>query len=100
MRTVGVKYLRLWGDTGIDTFTLTDVRIEDADTLVCVAILVYATYMATNRFRQVGGTTLQIATEAMEQYCRQAVKGHQGSQQVLDNRWATLRKTALSTKTH
>jgi len=87
VREVGCKYLRLWRDTCPETFMLADPRMEDEGDLICVAILVYATYMATNHFRRQGGTDLETATDALEQFCRNGVKGHPSSQRVIDGRW-------------
>ena len=87
VRCVGIKSLRLWPDSDRCTFMLTDPRIDDEETLTCVAVLVCATYMATNCFRQCGGTDAVTAKEALEQYCRQAVRGHLRSQRVTDSRW-------------
>ena len=87
VRAVGANYLRLWGDIDLGAFVLADARLQDEESLTCVAVLVYATFMATNRFRREGGTSEQVAKDALEQFCRSAVKGHQRSQRVVDNRW-------------
>jgi hypothetical protein len=87
VRTTGAKFLRLWLDTSLETFLLADARLQDHDSLVCVAVLIYATYRATNRFRPLGGTDFQTASDALEQFCKRAVEGHPPSQRIVDNRW-------------
>ena len=48
VRTSGVNFLRLWPDTSLETFTLAEERMLDHESLVYVAVLIYATYRATN----------------------------------------------------
>jgi hypothetical protein len=88
VRSVAAKYLRLWPDMDLQTFMLADARLQNDDSLICVAIIIYATFMATNRFRQEGGASQRVANDALEQYCRNAVKGHLRSQRVVDSRWS------------
>ena len=82
-------------DFGIEPFMLLTDALEDADTLVCVAILVYATYTATNTLSNEGASLVpsEDACEMLKQCCRNAVLGHSGSCKVLDSRWVRLRNT-------
>lgn len=63
-----------------------DTRLQDGS---CLAQISSRPVLqpATNRFRRDGGASRCVAIEALEQYCRHAVKGHAGSRQVVDNRW-------------
>ena len=63
-------------------------QISDA-TLTCRAILVYATFMATNYYRSHGRTSTTVAVDAMGQYCRSATCGHPKSMEILDGLWTT-----------
>ena len=72
---------------------LTADILEDEDTFTCVAILVYATYMATNAIRAEGANPMAIddACEMVKQCCRNGVFGHSSSCRLLDGRWAQSR---------
>jgi hypothetical protein len=98
VRTVGAGYLRLWTDIGLSTFMLADARIQDDDALICVAILVYATYRSTNLFRPMGGADPSVAKDAMEQFCRDAVDGHALSRKILDARWVKEQRPVQTSK--
>ena len=62
---------------------------EDPESLVCVAVLVYAAYTSTNKVRMTGAIPLShnVACELLKQNCRNAVMGHCGSSRVIDARW-------------
>ena len=86
---VASRYLRLRinFNNAKSLFLLSHTTCEDSTTLSCAAILVYATYCATNHYRQKGGASFGTAADALEQHCRQAVEGHSSSAALLDGRW-------------
>ena len=91
VRTVAAKFLRIEGasDYDLQHFLIAEKGDPDDATLVCRAVLVYATYMATNHFRHghKGRIDTRRAIDALEQYCRNAVRGHFSSERVIDGRW-------------
>ena len=90
MRAVASKFLRLQPEqtVGMQCFMMAEKHEPDDDTLACRAILVYALYMATNTFRHSSTcSNTRDAIDAMEQFCRNAVRGHPYSQRLVDNRY-------------
>ena len=91
VRTVAAKFLRIeaGGDYDLQRFLITEKGDPDDATLVCRAVLVYATNMATNHFRhrRTGRPDTRQAIDALEQYCRNAVRGHVSSERIIDGRW-------------
>jgi hypothetical protein len=89
LRLVARRFLRLDSELsyGLQRFLIAEKGDPDDEDLVCRAVLVYAMYMATNHFRPLGGTDQQRAVAALEQYCRNAVRGHLQSERVIDGRW-------------
>ena len=60
------------------------------DMLVCCAIINYAAYMATNRFRNTcRASDRSVAVDAIKQFITQSAIGHPATARFLDNRWAT-----------
>ena len=64
------------------------------ETMTFRAVLVYATFMATNRFRHVGAVDRAVAVQAMIQFCQNAVQGLARSRRILDSRWVSQRVEA------
>ncbi len=89
VRLVACRYLRLGPPEqfGLEQFLLVDADGIDDSALTCRAVLVYATYMATNYYRLQGGTGVAIAAEAIEQQCKNAARGHKACSNALDSRW-------------
>ncbi len=74
MRRVATHFLRLGPP---ERFGLAEVLAVDGDyldpgVLTCRAVLVYATYRATNQFRPIGGVSSAVAADAIEQHCKNA----------------------------
>ena len=92
VRTVAARFLRIEAGRNYDLqrFLIAEKGDPDDAALICRSELVYATYMATNHFRHnhKGRIDTQRATDALEQYCRNAVYGHPSSTRIIDNRWA------------
>ena len=91
VREVASKLLRI--DNGheydLQRFMIAEKGDPEDSTLICRAVLVYATYMATNHFRHgyTGIPSTRTAVEALEQYCRNAVRDHSSSERAIDGRW-------------
>ena len=93
VRRTADSYLAL-GSTGtidIEHFLLAaDVLRNNDDALVCIAVLIYATYTSTNTIRaKKNSVSHDSAFEMLKQNCRDAVMGHRGSSKVIDSRWFT-----------
>ena len=67
-----------------------DEALGDQESLVCMAVLIYATYNTTNCLRCKGGLAHEGAVEALKQGCRNAVMGHRPSTKVVDSRWTPI----------
>jgi hypothetical protein len=67
---------------------LLSARGMGEDSLLGVSLLTYAIYNATNLYRHRGGPIgKEVAIEAMNQLCMNAVQGHAASTRWLDERW-------------
>ena len=90
IRKVAYSFLRLGrlGNLNKEHFMLAYGGFSnDAETLACMAVLIYAAYNATNCYRQTGGTDSTTAVQHMEQQCRNAAMGHRKLSRILDSRW-------------
>ena len=89
VRTCAWKFLRVdISNLGLQEFLMAEPGPVDPDELTCRAVLVYATFRATNYYRAHGTCAGDIAVAALRQHCKNAVEGHEASRRVLDNRWA------------
>ncbi len=90
VRACAAKFLRLNPQTvDLQQFVFADKGPVAEDELVCRALLVYATYRATNHYRSVGTCPCSgIAADALAQHCKNGVQGHIPSRRVLDGRWS------------
>lgn len=70
-------------------FWMLDCPSSDDEMLMCGALSVYATYMATNNYRKRGrAPNIDRAMDAMGQYLIQSAYGHRRVGRFLDNRWS------------
>jgi len=56
--------------------------------LISSALIVYASYMATNKYRHKGRATYDRAKDALGQFLIQGVAGHAAATAFLDHRWS------------
>ena len=78
------------GPLAIEWFMLARKELADEGTLVCMAVLIYATYTTTNRMRKLGIKDMGTAVEALEQKIREAIRSHRHSEKVINSRWAEV----------
>ena len=64
-------------------------ELKDNDTLVCIAVLVYTTYITTNKLRRIGNRYPQPAGEALGQNILEAIRGHPRSEKIVNGRWVS-----------
>ena len=90
------RVLRLPGalHSNLYTFTLCNPHAKTIEDLTMQALLVYAVYSATNRFRNTGLPHPTIAYDALAQFAREGARGHSQASRTLDSRW---RRDALAT---
>ena len=74
-----------------DWMFLNSAGVDDADTMVCTALLVYAVYNATNHYRGAGAATTAVAVDSLKHHLKNVVNGHASNSELLDNRWADTR---------
>jgi hypothetical protein len=96
VRLVGGRQFRLRPDdqVSLHTFVLCNPHIETQQQLIAAALLVYATYRATNLFRHSSIPTPEVAYDALVQFAREGARGHQLSARTFDEMWS---KCATST---
>ena len=86
VRRVANSFLKLGPTVGMEKFMLSDEALGDQESLVCMAVLICATYNTANRLRCKGRLEHEGAVEALQQGCRNAVMGHRPSMKVVDSR--------------
>ena len=96
VRRVADRFLALSQQltVGIDHFMLSSEDLkDDTEVLVCIAILVYGTYTATNILRARGPTRIQLdeAFKLLKQSCRNGVMGHSSSSRLIVGIWGNGR---------
>ena len=55
----------------------------ERNTLALIAILVYSTYRVSDLYRRKGATDKETAIQAMQQFAKEAVRGHPKAQNIL-----------------
>ena len=80
--------LDVQGTEAKEWFLLARKELVHTETLVCMAVLVYAVYTTTNRLRKMSNRDPELAAGALEQNVREAVRNHLPSERVVNNRWA------------
>jgi hypothetical protein len=90
IREMGVRFLRLHAPEQISmhTFMLCNPHIRTREDLTCSAVLVYASYRATNHYRHVDTPPATTAYDALAQFAREGLRNHRASMTVIDQRWA------------
>ena len=91
VRNVACRYLALghaW-HSNLQHFMLADDTLDDSRTLVCMTVLIYATYTATNIVRNKGASPFlqNDAIELVKQCCRNGVMGHSHSTKIINRCW-------------
>ena len=77
----------------LHTFLLCNSCIASQDELASIALLIYAIYSATNRFRHQPPPADADIQEAVTQWLREGARNHSNATEVLDNRWNPHRRT-------
>ena len=71
-------------------FMMNDPHCDNREFLICSALINYASYMATNLFRNTGKPrNWEVAIDAMGQFIKQGAAGHRISASFLNERWAS-----------
>ena len=103
VRGVAKRFLRL---ADADCYSLNEflmaepARLQNEE-LVCRGVLVYATFMASNYYRSRNKPSRMAAMDALEQHCKNAVRGHASSARILDSLWEVChQKTSKRLRSH
>ena len=77
----------------LHTFNLCNTNITTCEQLTAIALLIYATYTATNHFRHHHAPARMDIPECLTQWMREGAKHHANATRTLDNIWNPHRRT-------
>ena len=88
VRNFGARVLKFQSEhISLHTFLLCDPRICTEEELTKSALLIYATYRAFNHYKHAAPPTSADVHDALNQWCKEGVKGHTLSSRTLAKIW-------------